>query len=99
MLTPKQRAQLRSLAANLPEVTQVGKGGISENLITAADDALSTKELIKIMVLENSGLNSLDAGRQIAEGTGAELVAAIGRTFILYRESQKLKPEKRIKLV
>ena len=99
MITPKQRAQLRSLAANLPEITQVGKGGISENLIASVDESLETKELIKIKVLENSGLTSLDVGQEVADGTGAELVAAIGRTFILYRQSQKLKPEKRIKLV
>ena len=99
MLTPKQRAQLRSLAAKLPEITQVGKGGISDNLIAAVDEVLETKELVKIKVLENSGLDSRDAGQEIADRTEADLVAAVGRTFILYRESRKLKPEKRIRLV
>lgn len=99
MLTPKQRAQLRSLAVQLPEITQVGKGGISENLISAVDEALETKELIKIKVLENSGLDSRSAGQEIADATDSDLVAAVGRTFLLYRQSEKLKPEKRIKLV
>ena len=99
MLTPKQRAQLRSLAVDLPEITQVGKGGIGPSLIASVDEALETKELVKLKALENSGLGSREAGQEIADAVSADLVAAVGRTFILYRESKKLKPEKRIKLV
>ena len=46
MLTSKQRAYLRSLANSAETILQVGKEGISENLIKQVDDALTARELI-----------------------------------------------------
>ena len=40
MITSKQRAYLRSLAVNEPTIMQIGKGGITENLIKTVSDAL-----------------------------------------------------------
>ena len=40
MLTSKQRAQLRGLAANEPTIMQVGKSGITDTLIATVSDAL-----------------------------------------------------------
>ena len=54
MLTSKQRAQLRALANPIDTIMQVGKGGVTENLITTVSDALEARELIKLRVLENS---------------------------------------------
>ena len=45
-LTSKQRAQLRGLANTLDTILQIGKDGISENLIKQADDALEAREQI-----------------------------------------------------
>lgn len=53
MLTSKQRAYLRSLANSAETILQVGKEGISENLIKQVDDALTARELIKGKVLGN----------------------------------------------
>lgn len=39
MLTSKQRAYLRGLASVQETIMQIGKGGISENLIRTASDA------------------------------------------------------------
>ena len=86
MITSKQRAYLRSLSVNLPCVTQIGKGGLGENLIKTVDDALEAKELIKLSVLENS-----DETARSAADTGAEVVAVLGRKIVLYRESKKHK--------
>ncbi len=47
-LTSKQRAQLRSLAADIPTIMQIGKDGIGENLIKTVGDALEARELIKL---------------------------------------------------
>ena len=44
-LTSKQRAQLRSLAADIPTIMQIGKDGIGENLIKTVGDALEGREL------------------------------------------------------
>ena len=51
MLTSKQRATLRSMANGIDTIGQIGKGGITENVITQADQALEARELIKMRVL------------------------------------------------
>ena len=91
MITSKQRAYLRSLAVNLPTIMQIGKGGIGDNLVKTVDDALEAKELIKLSVLENSDETARSAADSIAEATGADVVAVLGRKIVLYRESKKHK--------
>ena len=95
MLTSKQRATLRALAAELPPVMQIGKCGISENLIKTVSDALEARELIKLTVLDNSIESPRSAAEALADATGADVVAVIGKRFVLYRESVK---NKRIEL-
>ncbi len=95
MITSKQRAYLRSLAANLDTIFQIGKGGVSEETVTQISNALEARELIKARVLDNSGYTAREAGELIAEKTGAELVLTVGTKFVLYRESEK---KKRIEL-
>ena len=91
MITSKQRAYLRSLAVNLPTIMQIGKGGITENLLKTVDDALEAKELIKLSVLENSDETARSAADTIAEVLGTDVVAVLGRKIVLYRESKKHK--------
>ena len=50
MLTSKQRAYLRGIAAKEDTIFQVGKGGIGENLIDQVRDALKAREIVKIKV-------------------------------------------------
>ena len=54
MLTSKQRSKLKSLAAKLSPIGQVGKEGIGENMLTSFSDCLEKRELIKINILENA---------------------------------------------
>lgn len=91
MITSKQRAYLRSLAADIPCIMQVGKCGISENLIKTISDALEARELIKLAVLDSSDETPRTAAEALAEATGAEVVSVIGKKFILYRESMNNK--------
>lgn len=96
MLNSRQRAQLRGLANDYETILQVGKMGISENTIKQVDDALEARELIKMSVLETSPLSSREVADELAKKVKADVVQAIGRKFILYRES---KDNKTIKLV
>ena len=91
MLNSKQRAQLRSMANTMETIMQIGKNGLTENLIITVSDALEARELIKLNVLENSGFSAKEAASQLAEATHSEVVAAIGRKLILYRESKNKK--------
>jgi len=91
MLTSKQRAYLRGLASNEDTIMQVGKGGISDNLIKTVSDALEARELIKLKVLENSDESPRSAAEALSAATNSEVVTVIGTKFVLYRESEKNK--------
>ncbi|MGN1095874.1 MAG: ribosome assembly RNA-binding protein YhbY [Eubacteriales bacterium] len=91
MLTSKQRAYLRGRANDYETIFQVGKGGITENMLEQIDNALEARELIKLRTLENSDLFAREAAEIIAEKLGAYVVSVIGSRFVLYKESKKHK--------
>ncbi|MBR1555193.1 MAG: ribosome assembly RNA-binding protein YhbY [Oscillospiraceae bacterium] len=87
MLTSKQRAYLRGLASGYETIFQIGKGGISENLIQQVNDALRKRELIKLRVLDNSEFTAREAADQIAEAVKADVVQVIGSRFVLFKRN------------
>ena len=93
MLTSKERSNLRSIAAKIEPVSQVGKLGVNESLIESLDKAIEKREIIKVTVLENSELIPKEAGFEIAEKLGAEFVCATGRKLVFYRRSSNPKVE------
>lgn len=91
MLTSKQRAYLRGLGASCPAIMQIGKGGLTENLIKTVSDALEARELVKLTVLENCGEQPRAVLDSLCEALGADAVASVGRKIVLYRESKEKK--------
>ena len=91
MLTSKQRAYLRSVAAEQNAIMQIGKSGITPNLIKTVSDALEAKELIKLSVLETCEETSKSASEKLCAELNAEGVAVVGRKFVIYRESKENK--------
>ena len=91
MLSSKQRATLRSMANGIDTIMQIGKDGVTENLITTVSDALEARELIKLKVLDNSAETPRSAAEALAEATGADVVCTVGTKLVLYRESKKKK--------
>ena len=98
MLNSRQRAQLRGMANGYETIFQVGKGGISDQLIKQVDEALEARELIKLRVLETADVNSRQAADIIAPQVGADVVQVIGTRFIIYRPSSN-KENRKIVLV
>lgn len=88
MLTGKQRAILRSAANGISALYQIGKDGVTENVIKQFDDALEANELIKVHILENSLLELRRTADEVAEKLGADTVQCIGSKFVLYRKSK-----------
>jgi RNA-binding protein len=88
-MTSKQRAYLRGLANNIDSIFQIGKSGISDNLITQLSDALEARELIKISVLETAPSKAKELGNEIAEATNSILVQTVGNKITLYRPRKK----------
>lgn len=93
MLNSKQRANLRAIAQNIEPITQVGKLGINDSFIEGLIKAIEKRELIKVTILENSGLNAKETGMIIAEKLGAEFVCATGRKLVFYKKSANDKVE------
>lgn len=93
-LTSGQRAYLRSLAADMPTIMQIGKGGLTENLIVTVSDALEARELIKLSVLETADVTPHEAGEAFAEVLNATVVSVIGRKIILFRRSLNKKHQR-----
>ena len=89
MLNSKQRAYLRSLATNYDTIYQLGKSGVSEELVNGLSSALEARELIKIKVLENSGYSAREAAEEIAPLISAEVVCVVGTKIVFYRQSEK----------
>lgn len=89
MLTSKQRSYLKSLAANLDPIGQIGKEGIGENMLKSFSDCLDKRELIKVNILENCDGDPKIIGRELAERLSAECVIVIGRKAVLYRKSSR----------
>ncbi len=88
MLTGKQKRYLRALATEEKTIFQIGKDGLSDNLIEQVDHAIDARELIKISVLKNSSVDIKETGFDLARYTNSELVQVIGRTIVLYRPSR-----------
>ena len=82
-MTSKQRAYLRSLANSIDPIFQIGKAGLSENLLKQLDDAIEARELIKINVLESSGEDVKALGNEIADSINAICVQTMGNKITL----------------
>lgn len=89
MLTSKQRAQLRAMAAHEDTIVHIGKGGINQNIIIQMNDALKARELVKGRVLEASLLTAREACDALAEACKAEPVQVIGSKFVLYKRNEQ----------
>ena len=88
-ITSKQRSKLKSLASTLSPVTQIGKGGITDNLLKTLSDALDAHEIIKVHILETADDDVRNLADNVAELLEAVPVAVIGRKAIFYRYSRR----------
>ena len=87
MLNSKQRAYLRGIASTYETILQVGKGGITDNLVEQVNGALKKRELIKLRVLDNSMFTAREAAEELAALTKAEVVQVIGSRFVLFKRN------------
>lgn len=91
MLTSKQRAYLRGLAASEDTIIHVGKGDLGENVILQTKEALKARELVKGRVLETSALSPREVCDLLCAECKAEGVQVIGSKFVLYKRNE-IKP-------
>lgn len=87
-----QKAYLLGLANALKPVVQIGKNGLTPELIAAISQALDAHELIKIKFLEFKEERKT-LSKLIGEQTQADLIGMIGNVAIYYKQNPN--PEKR----
>jgi RNA-binding protein len=95
-LTSKQRSHLKKMAHGLKPILHIGKDGVADSTVTAVRDALSTRELMKVKVLDTAPGGALETGDALVKSLeDTHLVQVIGRTLILYRPDPE-QPEIRL---
>lgn len=88
MLTPKQKAILKSHANTISQRFQLGKGAMTESFVDMVDKALEAHELVKVSILKNSELDMDDVAETLTLELACDIVQSIGRVLVLYRPSK-----------
>ena len=89
MLTGKQKRYLRSMAQTMNATFQVGKDGVSHNMIIGIRQSLDANELVKVKVLDNCLEDLQQVALDLSAGTKSDIVQIIGHTIILYRQAKE----------
>ena len=88
-MNSRQRAYLSSLASSMTPIFQIGKASLTPEIVTALDEALEKRELIKVSVLKNCADDPKEIASMIGERTHSEVVKVIGKKMIFYRKPKK----------
>ena len=89
-ITSKERAALRAEAHQLSPAVHVGHQGVTPALLQSLDDALRTRELVKVQLSKNADERPKEIASRLASELDADVVQVIGRTATLYRENPDL---------
>lgn len=89
MLTSKQRADLRSESNTLETTLMVGKGGVTESVISEAATQLEARELVKGRVLEAALMSAREVSDALCEALNADGIQCVGSKFVIYKKSEK----------
>ncbi len=87
-LSGKQKRYLRSLAVNIRPIVQIGKSGVSNEILTSIRHAADARELIKVNILQNSDETAKDVAAMIDE-MGLNVVQIIGRNVVVFKVSDR----------
>jgi RNA-binding protein len=89
-LTSKERAALRGEAHHLNAIVHVGHDGMTDAIRQSLNNALRTKELVKISFNKTADVDLKKDAATIASSVEAEVVQVIGRTITVYRENPEI---------
>lgn len=84
-LKGSQLRHLRSLAHDLEPIVRIGKGGVNDAVVAAADRALTDHELVKVRLPRVDRSERETLADHLRSRTRAHLAGLTGRVAILYR--------------
>jgi RNA-binding protein len=74
----------------LNPTVHVGQHGLTASVIGSLDDALRTRELVKVKLGNKHDIKPKDAANSLALATNSAVVQVIGHTATLFRENPDL---------
>lgn len=93
-LNKKQIQHLKGLAHSLKPIVLLGSNGLTEAVIAEIDYALNHHELIKVKIPTDDRETKALVMNAISRETKSTKIQVIGKTLIIYRQSE----EKKIKI-
>jgi RNA-binding protein len=88
-LTGKQNRFLRGQGHGLRAIVMIGKQHLNDEVIKATHEALEAHELIKVKIQEGCLADRRTVASDLAAETNSAVVQILGKTFLLYRASEK----------
>ena len=73
---------------NIRPIVQIGKSGVSNEILTSIRHAADARELIKVNILQNSDETAKDVAAMIDE-MGLNVVQIIGRNVVVFKVSDR----------
>lgn len=91
----KKNRYLRSQAATMKPVIQVGRDGITENLLKQLEILIEKNELIKVSLLQNTMVEPQDLIETLNEfDSDIVHIQTIGSKMVFYKKASKIKNRK-----
>lgn len=84
--------ELRGMGHSIEPSVLVGRGGLTDEVMTAAEQALGRHGIVKVKLTPQCSLEKGAAAKALAWGTGGDLVQRIGKTALLWRRDVRLAP-------
>ena len=88
-MNSKKRAFLKKKAHNLEPMVRIGKDGLNENIIQSILDAIDSRELLKVKILQNCEEEKTVIYSKLMDINDFEVVGMIGRTIIIFKENRE----------
>lgn len=90
-LTGKQKRFLRANANDMSPIFQIGKNGLTAEMVREFEDSLENKELMKVQLLQNTDVTTAEAKAFIEEQSDIIVVQTIGKVLVLFRPASEEK--------
>ncbi|WP_019025999.1 ribosome assembly RNA-binding protein YhbY [Colwellia piezophila] len=90
-LNKKQIQHLRGVAHSLKPIVLLGNNGLTEAVVAEIDYALNHHELIKVKIPTEDKETKALIVEAICRETKSTQVQVIGKTLVIYRESEEKK--------
>ena len=88
-MNSKKRAFLKKKAHNLEPIVRIGKDGLNQNIVKSILDAIASRELIKVKILQNCEEEKTIIYSKLMDIKDFEVVGMIGRTIIIFKENKE----------